>query len=658
MPQLIEITDYGLVEFPDDMSDTEIAAAIQKNLGKPAQQEKPSEMSPFMSGVTGFNTAIERTMHGIAQPLLESGVFGDAIAQGSKRGAKEREAEYNYSEAINPTSTGIGEFIGSAAPATMIPGGIVGSIGRKMATGAGAGFGLGATQYTNEGDSRIMNGLISGTVGGLMPLPITGAAKAFNAIKGRFADKAAKEVLDQGAKYNVPVFADDAAQTAGLKGLGKGLEEVPILGTRGERAAQMEAAQNAASKVTQGLESKMLNIDFGGKTGLKRLEQVAGSNNPARAKAAQNILEQVRNAGDDWQKIIEASGNMKLFRSKLIADQKYNKLAEAADQFGNIAPRSTLSAIDDAIAKAQERTLPDDGLVNQLTKIKESFATKPFSYSRMRDARGEIGGLISEAYTGKNALIGSKDAPLLQGIKNAITKDMDDFANNNGSQLQTLWRNADSFYQKAVTPYKDVQLAKALSKDAPDEIYSTFVKYGTTEGGKGTSRAQRFYKALDEKGRSAVRYGMVSDAFEKAADTEMKTFSPARFATALDKVASSKGVFFKGEQKAELDGFKNLMRHIERSKAAVDKPETGVRVLPWLAGLASGAGAIMAPGATAFTAATAYGLKKLMTTETGKRLLLASSKLEAGSPAMQRAIDISLRALNRAPVAATQGGNN
>jgi hypothetical protein len=656
MPQQIEVPGMGVVEFPDSMNDDQIAAAIQKNMPAPAASSTSAKESPFISAVTGFNTGMERIMHGIAQPLLESGLLGDAIAHGSKKGAAQREAEYKASEAINPTSTHIGEFIGSAAPTMLIPGGVAGSIGRKIATGAAAGFGAGASQYVDDNQSRIMNGLQSGVVGGLMPLPITAATKAFNAVKGRFADKAAQEVLDQGAKYKVPVFADDAAQTSGLKGLGKGLEEIPILGTRGERAAQMQAAQNAASNVTQDLESKMLNLDFGGKTGLKRLEQVANSNSPTRAKAAQNILDQVNNAGDDWQKIIEASGNMKLFRSKLIADQKYNKLAEAADEFGNVTPRNTLSAIDDVILKAQDKTLPDNGLVNQLTQIKDSFASKPYSYSKMRDARSEIGGLISEAYTGKNSLIGSKDAPLLQSIKNAITKDMDDFANSNGSQLKILWKNADSFYQKAVKPYKDVQLAKALSKDAPDEIYSTFVKYGTTEGGKGTSRAQRFYNALDEKGRSAVRYGMVNDAFEKATDTEMKTFSPAKFATSLDKVASSKGVFFKGEQKAELDGFKNLMRHIERSKAAVDKPETGVRVLPWLAGLASGAGAIIAPGATALTAGTAYGLKKLMTTDTGKRLLLASSKLEVGSPAMQRAIDISLRALNRAPVAATQGG--
>ena len=39
------------------------------------------------------------------------------------------------------------------------------------------------------------------------------------------------------------------------------------------------------------------------------------------------------------------------------------------------------------------------------------------------------------------------------------------------------------------------------------------------------------------------------------------------------------------EAKAEIDGLKNLMRHTARSGVAFNKPETGVKVIHWLAGL-------------------------------------------------------------------------
>jgi hypothetical protein len=51
MPQVVEVPGMGDVEFPDDMSDDQIAAAIQKNL--PTQAAKPAAKNPFLASFRG-----------------------------------------------------------------------------------------------------------------------------------------------------------------------------------------------------------------------------------------------------------------------------------------------------------------------------------------------------------------------------------------------------------------------------------------------------------------------------------------------------------------------------------------------------------------------------------------------------------------------------
>ena len=55
-----------------------------------------------------------------------------------------------------------------------------------------------------------------------------------------------------------------------------------------------------------------------------------------------------------------------------------------------------------------------------------------------------------------------------------------------------------SFIAPEWSPTAKGQLAKAIEKDIPDEIYNQFVH-------RGKDRAQYFYNGLDPKGQAAVR---------------------------------------------------------------------------------------------------------------------------------------------------------
>ncbi|WP_342316409.1 hypothetical protein [Lysobacter sp. FW306-1B-D06B] len=199
-------------------------------------------------------------------------------------------------------------------------------------------------------------------------------------------------------------------------------------------------------------------------------------------------------------------------------------------------------------------------------------------------------------------------------------------------------------------PYKDRQLANAMKDAHADEVYGKF-----NQAGKG-ERAEHFYRALDPKGQAAVRYGMVANAMDKAFDETRQVFSPAKFASAMEKLGKAQGAVFRGAAKQEIEGFTKLMRHVERAGQYAENPPTGARTIPWLLG---GAAAVNAPLA-AKVAAMSGVARTLLTTDVGKRFLLASSKLDAGSPAMAKLLQRIERAMPGfgGAIVRTEGGES
>jgi hypothetical protein len=561
-----------------------------------------------------------------------------------------RKAEQAMQTADHPVAGAVGQIVGQAAPAVAVPGGMQGNLLKRALTGGAAGAGIGAVQYVDEGESRAANAIAGGAVGSAAPAVVAGAVKAgtkaVNAARGRFADEAAQKVVETGAKHGVPVYAPDVMGSPGAAKLGVALEEVPVIGMRTPRLQQMEAAKSAATNVTEQLKQNMLNQNFGGANTIPKLQQLAAGGG-ARAKAAQSLLDDIANAGDDWQRIVQASGNLKALRLKMMADAKYDRLTREANKFGVVPPTNALAALDDAIIKAESAAMPDQALVRRLQTVRDSLTSKPRSYSELRDVRGEVGGLLDDFYKGSNAVVGSRGANLLTQVKGAIERDMDEFAQANGPQLRRLWKEADSFYRNNVVPLRDRQLARALKDAEPDEVYKYILNRN-----KEASNAQKFYDALDAKGRAAVNYGMAREALEGALDAQGKTFSPAKFASNLENLQKVRGVFLKGEQAKAIQGFSNLMRAVQRSGQAAENPATGNRLVPF----AMGGGAVglyqVSPTATLATLGTAKGLQWLFTNPVGRNLLLAASSAQPGSPAMQRLVNHLQAAAAKAGVVA------
>jgi hypothetical protein len=234
----------------------------------------------------------------------------------------------------------------------------------------------------------------------------------------------------------------------------------------------------------------------------------------------------------------------------------------------------------------------------------------------------------------------------LQKLKGALEDDMKQFATSRNPKVAAAWKDADRYYRETVVPFKDSALARAAKSSTPDEIYRTFIQRG-----KG-DRAMNFYKALDQQGRDAVRYGMIRNAVDKAT-RENAPFSPAQFAKSLEDIQAATGVFFKGRQKQEIDGLIKLMRHAERAGQYMENPPTGQRVIPFLLGGATFGGGI---GHAIATSAGSFSIQKLLTTETGRNLLFRASKIKEGTAAMDNFLKLFGQGLARGTGATISGG--
>jgi len=482
--------------------------------------------------------------------------------------------------------------MGKAAPYVGIP---AGGPARLVATGAG----IAGTEFAETPEQRkkaVQTGAVIGAaipVAGKVIAPLAKpVTKLINAVRGKFGDAEAAKLEKLAAEHAVPISYGDITKGPLATKAETATEIIPVVGTGKFRQAQNVKARAAAEKVV-------------GKLG-KDLDS------------------------DDWVTIAQSSLSKQGKAVKAQATKHYDEVERLAETAGNVPTINLNKAAKEIIDEIKQK--PEKFWTKTDREIMEragNYLDDPnVSFSVIRQLRSDLGDEVSDFYTGANTLVGRKGVQGFQKLKRALEKDMQTFAEKRGGDMYKAWKRADLYYKKKVVPFQDTVIAKASKTDEPDRIYSLFIKRGRGD------RARKFYNAMDEEGRAAIRYGMVDDAFRKATK-EGKPFSPAKFAKSLEDIAEARDVFFKGVSKQEITGFAKLMRSVERSgHYAADEP-TGKRVIPWL--LAGGT-FLLEPTALAVGGSVSLGIKVLFTTKAGRRLLLASSKAKPASPQMTKII--------------------
>lgn len=424
---------------------------------------------------------------------------------------------------------------------------------------------------------RVAEMISSGLIGARLPgMPVAKSAPA--------APTAVEDVIAQGQKHNVPVYYDDLTKSAFAKKLGVGAENVPLVGTSAGRAAQGEAAKKAAEALA--------------------------------AKYGDDLADDVPNL---VQKGLQDQLNV--FRDA--AGKRYSDAASLLDASGDVATPRFVKAIRKEIS--EQKKLGSVGNPRVVALLEKYQNAPGGNFTLTRKVRSQLKGEISDFYRGgENKAIGEAGVERLRDMRTALEADMADFAKKTGGDAYAKWKDADAFYRTNVIPFKEQGFADLVRTAEPEKAW----RYLMTQGGI-ESRAERMYNGLNESGRAAVRSGVIDDAMSNAVGPK-GIFSPAKFAKYMEDNSTVVDKFFQGGDKEEINGFTNLMRHVERAGQYMENPPTGQRLI----------GALMV-GSTALSmkplligAAAAGGTRVLFQTRRGRDLLLAASKLKPGSPAM------------------------
>lgn len=509
---------------------------------------------------------------------------------------------------------------------------------RVLESAIGGGLGAATTPVIPDEEGGVMGTKAAQVAAGAVLGPVVeGAGRAVvntagrlaGALKNKMAMPEVQALDDLSKKWGVDLLAGDYDTNRRLiRGIEGRLINSQIPGLNINLEAQQAQGREAARKFLNVQADQLKNLSY---TSLDKIQQIAGGSGP-RAKEAQSVLRMVDEAGTDARKIIQASGNMKWLRMKLSADQLYDdveRLAGSAD----VQPIQTLKAVEKAIKDAGGSVNRDNELLQRLAQWDNNLQAGPMTgqantYARMRDFRSDVQSFIDGSST--NGTVRSSRTALA-AIKTAIERDMDAFADSVPA-LKAANDKANAFYQSRVVPFQKDTLARALRSDNPDDIYRSFVRSGAEW--KGDHMQEQLFRALDDKGKAAVRAGIVEDAFRQATDPE--NFSPVGF----NKIMRSTGYekFFQGPARREVDGLMHIIDHISRSD-----PARLATFQPMIGNLA-GAGALTAAAGGVNPVAVAGGLvgtgamKWLVTTEAGRRLLYSANLYKPGTAAANKAM--------------------
>lgn len=518
--------------------------------------------------------------------------------------------------------------------------------GKAWGASMGKGAALGGAYAASDPNATPGSVAIGTAAGGALPVTVEPAVNATLRAAGKvpaYFTKAVQELKDLGDRFKINIPAGNLD-----RGFGKAqdsMNHIPFSGMPAEYEKTRQQAEDAAKGLIEKLRGKF--------KGQGTASEVARASAAANQKANNEIGHQL------YDVVGELAGTTESPRANVLrAIEELN-----AKQAAGASPNTKLFN--------QNGTGELDTIWRRLTQTSteaQRLGETPMdrSYNGMKD-------LASEMWKkSKEFPQGSPEHAMYVRLSQAARKDMDEFAANSGNPaLQGAHQVANTWWRTKVKDYSPdskeyAAWANSLKgKDLdPEKVMDTFIQSG--QDGK----ARYFYNGLDENGRAAVRFGIVQDAYKKATDGGNKPFSPASFNTYLKNLQDATGVFFKGQDKWELDGLAKVMQALDNISTGQMVHQTGkAAIMPYLAkgqfgamgasGMAALTGhpdlALGAAASAAMPSLIGKAGTKLMTTPAGKRLLLAASSLGADSPALHLLLTTKLPQIAGVSAGSTKG---
>ena len=550
------------------------APAIIKHLGGAYVEESDRIASRATDGMS----TTDKVLAGMGSRFVDYKVAADQMmGVASTREADEKAALDK--DLMDTTEGFVGSLLTDVATSAIAPAGAAG-MGARVTAGAVGGGLFGAMDPVKTGESRAENVAISGGVGAAIPFLGKGITKIANARKGKLAKKFAenKEMLDLADELDVPISASQAGSTIG-KALDAAEKYIPFSG----RAKRADKAHKAlVDGVHEYAEDYIADLPAVGGD----LEEMVVSG-VRRARQAVK-----RESGELFDKVDRLSdqlptSDITLSGMRNNAKKVMDSLSPLAERLGKGTTAKRVQAIVDGTAEQSSEILGASG--------KKLVKPATMSFSELRALRSELGDLKRQAERAViNGGASEKDVGAIKHILSGLESDQKGWAKAN-KHLSEPWNEARKFYkEKYIDVYQSNSTIRKMMDEAnfnPDTVAQRFL------GSENQFLSNKLFTALDEDGKKAARYLMLSRAIHQVEEGNTKK------AVKLLDFGKSGKVFF---GKDELDNIAAMRKMVEKLGDKAD-PENlnrvtqlvfgGLGLATWLHSVAGGvAGTVAALG--------------------------------------------------------------
>lgn len=403
-------------------------------------------------------------------------------------------------------------------------------------------------------------------------------------------------VINAGKEHGVPVLTSDLRQPKTFLGkqAQKAGERIPVVGTQGQRAVQQEMRNDAASRFVAQYDE----YSYGA------------------------IVESLKKSKD---RIKTAAGNV------------LTRVGGILDDADSYTPTSrTASAIQEAKAELIKpgKKIPD-AFVAQLDELDELLKT-PQSFSVLKDNRTWWRGVKEGVDEAGRSQLPSYAKAQAERVYKALGDDMDDFARAKLTPRDyESWKKANSVYAEEAIKYTKTRLKSILDKGqfTPESAANMLFSSKPSE-------VQSLYKALTPSGRANARAAIINkvtnDLVKRAGG-----FTPNSFVNELKKYESQIGIFFKGDERKQLEGLRRVLESTMRAQEASVSTQTGQEVYTVLSIL----GIAISPKIGLPVAGMAGGLARLYESAPVRNALLRLSSVPKGTTAYDDALATAVSTL-------------
>ena len=417
--------------------------------------------------------------------------------------------------------------------AAFTPAAKLGSVAKTSLGFAGTEAGMQtATNMLGGGDIEGKDIAVSGLIGGLgktLENTVSAGARAWNGTP----NKEFVQLVDDANKHNIPLMTTDIAppQTWVGKWSQSMGEKVPLVGTGENRAIQLDARKNAIGALAK---------TFGDEPNYKTI-----------ADSIANKHRTIKDyAGGRLSSITEQMGERPVF---------IDDTAEAA-----LKARESLNRPGTLIDKKANKQLDD--LMGVLAE--------PQTVATLRENRTRFKDLIDSVDTAGRSQMPSFAKRELEGVRAGISKDIEQAIGDDlGQGALSKYLEANAIYADQANKMTKSRLKGVLDKAdySPENVANLIFSKKPTE-------IKQAYQAMDNVGRTEARKAIVNKLLDASQGAD--GISPEKFLSALERNKDSVSTFFRGENKAEIEGLKRVLEATKQASRAGVKTPTGEQLLP------------------------------------------------------------------------------